>query len=132
MEDSSKAWDVYDTLEVDENGIPITTTTTINKEHVEDRESYKQGIMLRRNETIDEISGNPTVSYEQADRLNTSSSQRKLHLPNEVIGIIKNGVKSESYNIRKEDVVKDIVELSFNEDDVKEILSKGIVKELWK
>ena len=154
MEDGSKAWDVYDTLEVDENGIPITTTTTINEEHAEDREPYQQGTMLHRNETIDEISDNPTVSYEQVDRLNTSSSQRKLHLPDEVIGIIKNGVKStisfnisveidmipesiidflsQSYNIPKEDVVKDIVELAFDEGDAKEILSRGIIKELWK
>ena len=79
---------------------------------------------------------------------------RKLNLPNEVIGIVKNGVKStisfnimveidmipesiidflsQSYNIPKEDVVKDIVELSFDEDDAKKILSEGIIKELWK
>lgn len=150
-ENNSKAWDVYSTLEVDENGIPITTPSEHKREIV--NEEPRQTIMLHRSE-VEEDSGQKIV-YESNDESHAIQlPPRKLNLPNEVIGIVKNGVKSkisfnisveidmipesiidflsQSYNIPKEDVVKDIVELSFDEDDVKEILSEGIIKELWK
>lgn len=152
-ENNSKAWDVYSTLEVDENGIPITTPSEHTREVI--REEPRQTIMLHRNETGEEDSGYKMVIYEDEDKSHAIQlPPRKLNLPNEVIGIVKNGVKStisfnisveidmipesiidflsQSYNIPKEDVVKDIVELSFDEDDAKKILSEGIIKELWK
>lgn len=152
-ENNSKAWDVYSTLEVDENGIPITTPSADTREIV--NEEPRQTIMLHRNEIEEEDNGQKMMIYENEDRSHAIQlPPRKLNLPDEVIGIVKNGVKStisfnimveidmipesiidflsQSYNIPKEDVVKDIVELSFNEDDVKKILSEGIIKELWK
>lgn len=153
-ENNSKAWDVFSTLEVDENGIPITTPSEHIREVV--NEEPRQTIMLHRNETGEEDNnGQKMMIYESSDESHAIKlPPRKLNLPNEVIGIVKNGVKStisfnimveidmipesiidflsQSYNIPKEDVVKDIVELSFNEDDAKEILSRGIIKELWK
>ena len=153
-ENNSKAWDVFSTLEVDENGIPITTPSADTREVV--NEEPHQTIKLHRNETGEEDnSGQKMIVYESDDESHAIKlPPRKLNLPNEVIGIVKNGVKStisfnimveidmipesiidflsQSYNIPKEDVVKDIVELSFNEDDAKEILSRGIIKELWK
>lgn len=151
-ENNSKAWDVYSTLEVDENGIPITTPSADTREIV--NEEPRQTIMLHRNE-IEEEDDSQKVAYESGDESHAIKlPPRKLNLPNEVIGIIKNGVKStisfnimveidmipesiidflsQSYNIPKEDVVRDIVELSFDEDDAKKILSEGIIKELWK
>lgn len=153
-ENNNKAWDVFSTLEVDENGIPITTPSEHKREIV--NEEPHQMIKLHRNETEEEDnSGQKMMIYESEDQSHAIQlPPRKLNLPNEVIGIVKNGVKSkisfnimveidmipesiidflsQSYNIPKEDVVRDIVELSFNEDDVKEILSEGIIKELWK
>lgn len=153
-ENNSKAWDIYGTLEVDENGIPITTSSEHTREII--NEEPRQTIMLHRSEIEKEGSEQKTmVIYEDNDKSHAIQlPPRKLNLPNEVIGIVKNGVKSKisfnisveidmipesiidflsrSYNIPKEDVVKDIVELSFDEDDVKEILSEGIIKELWK
>lgn len=153
-ENNSKAWDVYSTLEVDENGIPITTPSADTREVV--NEEPHQTIKLRRNETGEEDNnGQKMMIYESSDESHAIQPHpRKLNLPNEVIGIVKNGVKStisfnimveidmipesiidflsQSYGIPKEDVVKDIVELSFDEDDVKKILSEGIIKELWK
>lgn len=152
-ENNSKAWDVYSTLEVDENGIPITTPSDNVREVI--REEPRQTIMLHRNEIKEEDNDQKMMIYEDEDKSHAIKlPPRKLNLPNEVIGIVKNGVKStisfnimveidmipesiidflsQSYNIPKEDVVKDIVELSFNEDDAKEILSEGIIKELWK
>lgn len=153
-ENNSKAWDVFSTLEVDENGIPITTPSADTREVV--NEEPHQTIKLHRNETGEEDNnGQKMMIYESDDESHAIKlPPRKLNLPNEVIGIVKNGVKStisfnimieidmipesiidflsQSYNIPKEDVVKDIVELSFNEDDAKEILSRGIIKELWK
>lgn len=153
-ENNSKAWDVYSTLEVDENGIPITTPSADTREVI--NEEPHQTIKLHRNETGEEDNnGQKMMIYESGDESRAIKlPPRKLNLPNEVIGIVKNGVKSkisfnisveidmipesiidflsQSYNIPKEDVVKDIVELSFNEDDAKEILSRGIIKELWK
>lgn len=155
-ENNSKAWDVFSTLEVDENGIPITTPSE-NVREVIDEEPH-QTIKLHRNE-IDsgesEDNNGQKIVYESGDESHAIQlPPRKLNLPNEVIGIVKNGVKStisfnimveidmipeniidflsQSYNIPKKDVVKDIVELSFNEDDAKKILSEGIIKELWK
>lgn len=151
-ENNSKAWDVFSTLEVDENGIPITTPSADTREVV--NEEPHQTIMLHRSEIEEEDSGQKIV-YESNDKSHAIQlPPRKLNLPNEVIGIVKNGVKStisfnimveidmipesiidflsQSYNIPKEDVVKDIVELSFDEDDAKKILSEGIIKELWK
>lgn len=151
-ENNSKAWDIFSTLEVDENGIPITTPSADTREVV--NEEPHQTIMLHRNE-IEEDNDQKMVIYEDNDKSHAiQPPPRKLNLPNEVIGIVKNGVKStisfnimvgidmipesiidflsQSYNIPKEDVVKDIVELSFNEDDAKKILSEGIIKELWK
>lgn len=148
---NSKAWDVFSTLEVDENGIPITTPSEDTREVV--REEPRQTIKLHRNEI--EEDDKQKVVYESGDESHAIKlPPRKLNLPDEVIGIVKNGVKSkisfnisveidmipesiidflsESYNIPREDVVKDIVELSFNEDEAKEILSEGIIKELWK
>lgn len=152
-ENNSKAWDIFGTLEVDENGIPITTPSDNTREVI--NEEPRQTIMFHRSEIEEEDSEQKMMIYEDKD--NSHAIQlppRKLNLPNEVIGIVKNGVKSkisfnisveidmipesiidflsQSYNIPKEDVVKDIVELSFNEDDAKEILSRGIIKELWK
>lgn len=152
-ENNSKAWDVYSTLEVDENGIPITTPSADTREVI--REEPRQTIMLHRSEIEEEDSGQKMMIYENEDKSHAIKlPPRKLNLPNEVIGIVKNGVKStisfnimveidmipesiidflsKSYNIPKEDVVKDIIELSFNEDEAKEILSEGIIKELWK
>ena len=153
-ENNSKAWDVFSTLEVDENGIPITTPSVDTREVI--REEPHQTIVLHRNDIEEEDnSGQKMIIYEDDDKSHAIKlPPRKLNLPNEVIGIVKNGVKSkisfnimveidmipesiidflsQSYNIPKEDVVKDIVELSFNEDDAKEILSRGIIKELWK
>lgn len=153
-ENNSKAWDVYSTLEVDENGIPITTPSADTREVI--REEPRQTIMLHRSEIEEEDnSGQKMMIYESGDESHAIQlPPRKLNLPNEVIGIVKNGVKStisfnimveidmipesiidflsQSYNIPKEDVVKDIVELSFNEDDAKKILFEGIIKELWK
>ena len=152
-ENNSKAWDVYSTLEVDENGIPITTPSDNVREVI--NEEPRQTIMLHRNEIKEEDNDQKMMIYEDNDKSHAIKlPPRKLNLPNEVIGIVKNGVKStisfnimveidmipesiidflsQSYNIPKEDVVKDIVELSFNEDDAKEILSEGIIKELWK
>lgn len=152
-ENNSKAWDVFSTLEVDENGIPITTPSEHTREVV--NEEPRQTIMLHRNETGEEDNSGQKMIYESGDESHAIKlPPRKLNLPNEVIGIVKNGVKStisfnimveidmipesiidflsQSYNIPKEDVVKDIVELSFNEDDAKKILSEGIIKELWK
>lgn len=152
-ENNSKAWDIYSTLEVDENGIPITTSSADTREVV--NEEPHQTIKLHRNETGEEDNNGQKIVYESDDESHAIKlPPRKLNLPNEVIGIVKNGVKStisfnimveidmipesiidflsQSYNIPKEDVVKDIVELSFNEDDAKEILSRGIIKELWK
>ena len=152
-ENNSKAWDVYSTLEVDENGIPITTPSDNVREVI--NEEPRQTIMLHRNEIKEEDNDQKMMIYEDEDKSHAIQlPPRKLNLPNEVIGIIKNGVKStisfnimveidmipesiidflsQSYNIPKEDVVKDIVELSFNEDEAKEILSRGIIKELWK
>lgn len=154
-ENNSKAWDVFSTLEVDENGIPITTPSESVREII--NEEPRQTIMLHRNEIEEEedSNGQKMMIYEDEDKSHAIKlPPRKLNLPNEVIGIVKNGVKStisfnimveidmipesiidflsQSYNIPKEDVVKDIVELSFNEDDAKEILSRGIIKELWK
>nr|DAG98001.1 MAG TPA: hypothetical protein [Ackermannviridae sp.] len=151
-ENNSKAWDIYSTLEVDENGIPITTPSESVREVI--NEEPRQTIMLHRNE-IEEEDNSQKIVYESGDESHAIKlPPRKLNLPNEVIGIVKNGVKStisfnimveidmipesiidflsESYNIPKEDVVKDIVELSFDEDDAKKILSEGIIKELWK
>lgn len=151
-ENNSKAWDIYSTLEVDENGIPITTPSADTREIV--NEEPRQTIMLHRNE-IEEEDNSQKVAYESGDESHAIKlPPRKLNLPNEVIGIVKNGVKStisfnimveidmipesiidflsQSYNIPKEDVVRDIVELSFDEDDAKKILSEGIIKELWK
>lgn len=151
-ENNSKAWDVFSTLEVDENGIPITTPSADTREVI--NEEPHQTIKLHRNETEEEYNSQKVV-YESDDESHAIKlPPRKLNLPNEVIGIVKNGVKStisfnimveidmipesiidflsQSYNIPKEDVVKDIVELSFNEDDAKKILSEGIIKELWK
>lgn len=151
-ENNSKAWDVFSTLEVDENGIPITTPSEHTKEIV--NEEPRQTIMLHRNE-IEEDDSAQKIFYESGDESHAIKlPPRKLNLPNEVIGIVKNGVKStisfnimveidmipesiidflsQSYNIPKEDVVRDIVELSFDEDDAKKILSEGIIKELWK
>lgn len=151
-ENNSKAWDIYSTLEVDENGIPITTPSADTREVV--NEEPRQTIMLHRNE-IEEEDNSQKIVYESNNESHAIKlPPRKLNLPNEVIGIVKNGVKStisfnimveidiipesiidflsQSYNIPKDDVVKDIVELSFNEDDAKEILSRGIIKELWK
>lgn len=150
MEENSKAWDVYDTLEVDENGIPIMTTSSSfssNTVDTTDEEPHQKVIALHRNETSSDEMNNGYRSV-------TLPHPRKLNLPDEVVGIIKNGIKStisfnitveidmipeniidflsQSYNIQKEDVVKDIVELSFDEDEAKEILSRGIIKELWK
>ena len=155
-ENNSKAWDVFSTLEVDENGIPITTPSESVREVV--NEEPRQTIMLHRTETSSgesEDSEQKMMIYESGDESHAIKlPPRKLNLPNEVIGIVKNGVKStisfnimveidmipesiidflsQSYNIPKEDVVKDIVELSFDEDDAKKILSEGIIKELWK
>ena len=154
-ENNSKAWDVFSTLEVDENGIPITTPSADTREVV--NEEPHQTIKLHRNEIEEEDNNDQKgmMIYESDDESHAIKLHpRKLNLPNEVIGIVKNGVKStisfnimveidmipesiidflsQSYNIPKEDVVKDIVELSFNEDDAKEILSRGIIKELWK
>ena len=153
-ENNSKAWDVYSTLEVDENGIPITTPSADTREVV--NEEPRQTIMLHRNEIEEENEDNgQKIVYESGDESHAIKlPPRKLNLPNEVIGIVKNGVKStisfnimveidmipesiidflsQSYNIPKEDVVRDIVELSFDEDDAKKILSEGIIKELWK
>lgn len=153
-ENNSKAWDIYSTLEVDENGIPITTPSEHTREII--NEEPRQTIMLHRNEIEEENEDNgQKIVYESDDESHAIKlPSRKLNLPNEVIGIVKNGVKStisfnimveidtipesiidflsQSYNIPKEDVVKDIVELSFNEDDAKKILSEGIIKELWK
>lgn len=153
-ENNSKAWDVFSTLEVDENGIPITTPSADTREVV--NEEPHQTIMLHRNETGEEDNnGQKMMIYEDEDKSHAIQlPPRKLNLPNEVIGIVKNGVKStisfnimveidmipesiidflsQSYNIPKEDVVRDIVELSFDEDDAKKILSEGIIKELWK
>jgi hypothetical protein len=152
-ENNSKAWDVYSTLEVDENGIPITTPSDNVREVI--NEEPRQTIMLHRNEIKEEDNDQKMMIYEDNNKSHSIKlPPRKLNLPNEVIGIVKNGVKStisfnimveidmipesiidflsQSYNIPKEDVVKDIVELSFNEDDAKEILSEGIIKELWK
>lgn len=153
-ENNSKAWDVFSTLEVDENGIPITTPSADTREVV--NEEPHQTIKLHRNETGEEDNnGQKMMIYESDDESHAIQlPPRKLNLPDEVIGIVKNGVKStisfnimieidmipesiidflsQSYNIPKEDVVKDIVELSFNEDEAKEILSRGIINELWK
>lgn len=152
-ENNSKAWDVYSTLEVDENGIPITTPSADTREIV--NEEPRQTIMLYRNEIEEEDNGQKMMIYEDEDKSHAIKlPPRKLNLPDEVIGIVKNGVKStisfnimveidmipesiidflsQSYNIPKEDVVRDIVELSFDEDDAKKILSEGIIKELWK
>lgn len=153
-ENNSKAWDIYSTLEVDENGIPIMTPSADTREVI--REEPRQTIMFHRSEIEEEDnSGQKMMIYEDEDKSHAIQlPPRKLNLPNEVIGIVKNGVKStisfnimveidmipesiidflsQSYNIPKEDVVKDIIELSFNEDDVKKILSEGIIKELWK
>lgn len=152
-ENNNKAWDIYSTLEVDENGIPITTPSESVREVI--NEEPRQTIMLHRNEIEEEEDSTQKIVYESGDESHAIQlPPRKLNLPNEVIGIIKNGVKStisfnimveidmipesiidflsQSYNIPKEDVVKDIIELSFNEDDAKEILSRGIIKELWK
>lgn len=152
-ENNSKAWDVYSTLEVDENGIPITTPSADTREIV--NEEPRQTIMLHRSEIEEEDNGQKMMIYEDEGKSRAIKlPPRKLNLPDEVIGIVKNGVKStisfnimveidmipesiidflsKSYNIPKEDVVKDIVELSFNEDDAKKILSEGIIKELWK
>jgi hypothetical protein len=149
---NSKAWDIFSTLEVDENGIPITTPSVSTREVV--REEPRQTIKLHRNE-VEEDNSEQKVVYESCDESHAIKlPPRKLNLPDEVIGIVKNGVKSkisfnisveidmipesiidflsESYNIPREDVVKDIVELSFNEDEAKEILSEGIIAELWK
>ena len=149
---NSKAWDVFSTLEVDENGIPITTPSTDTREVV--REEPRQTIKLHRNE-VEEKESEQKVVYESRDESRAIQlPPRKLNLPDEVIGIVKNGVKSkisfnisveidmipesiidflsQSYGIPREDVVKDIVELSFNEDEAKEILSEGIITELWK
>lgn len=151
-ENNSKAWDIYSALEVDENGIPITTPSEHTREIV--NEEHRQTIMLHRNE-IEEEDNSQKIVYESGDESHAIKlPPRKLNLPNEVIGIVKNGVKStisfnimveidmipesiidflsQSYNIPKEDVVRDIVELSFDEDDAKKILSEGIIKELWK
>ena len=152
-ENNSKAWDVFSTLEVDENGIPITTPSADTREVV--NEEPHQTIMLHRNEIEEEDGEQKMMIYESGDESHAIKlPPRKLNLPNEVIGIVKNGVKStisfnimveidmipesiidflsQSYNIPKEDVVRDIVELSFDEDDAKKILSEGIIKELWK
>lgn len=154
-ENNSKAWDVFGTLEVDENGIPITTPSESVREVI--NEEPRQTIMLHRNEIEEEedSNGQKMMIYEDNDKSHAIKlPPRKLNLPNEVIGIVKNGVKStisfnimveidmipesiidflsQSYNIPKEDVVRDIVELSFDEDDAKKILSEGIIKELWK
>lgn len=155
-ENNSKAWDVFSTLEVDENGIPITTPSTDTREIV--NEEPHQTIMFHRTETSSggsENNSDQKIVYESDDESHAIKlPPRKLNLPNEVIGIVKNGVKStisfnisveidmipesiidflsQSYNIPKEDVVRDIVELSFDEDDAKKILSEGIIKELWK
>lgn len=152
-ENNNKAWDVYSTLEVDENGIPITTPSDNVREVI--NEEPRQTIMLHRNEIKEEDNDQKMMIYEDNDKSHAIKlPPRKLNLPNEVIGIVKNGVKStisfnimveidmipesiidflsQSYNIPKEDVVKDIVELSFDEDDAKKILSEGIIKELWK
>lgn len=155
-ENNSKAWDIYSTLEVDENGIPITTPSEHTREVV--NEEPRQTIMLHRIETSSgesEDNSDQKIVYESGDESHAIKlPPRKLNLPNEVIGIVKNGVKStisfnimveidmipesiidflsQSYNIPKEDVVKDIVELSFDEDGAKKILSEGIIKELWK
>lgn len=152
-ENNSKAWDVFSTLEVDENGIPITTPSDNVREVI--NEEPRQTIMLHRNEIKEEDNDQKMMIYESDDESHAIKlPPRKLNLPNEVIGIVKNGVKStisfnimveidmipesiidflsQSYNIPKEDVVKDIVELSFDEDDAKKILSEGIIKELWK
>lgn len=152
-ENNSKAWDVYSTLEVDENGIPITTPSEHTREVIS--EEPRQTIMFHRSEIEEDGSDQKMMIYESDDKSHAiQPPPRKLNLPNEVIGIVKNGVKSkisfnisveidmipesiidflsQSYNIPKEDIVKDIVELSFNEDEAKEILSKGIIKELWK
>lgn len=153
-ENNSKAWDVFSTLEVDENGIPITTPSADTREVV--NEEPHQTIKLHRNETGEEDNnGQKMMIYESDDESHAIKlPPRKLNLPDEVIGIVKNGVKStisfnimveidmipesiidflsQSYNIPKEDVVRDIVELSFDEDDAKKILSEGIIKELWK
>lgn len=155
-ENNSKAWDVFSTLEVDENGIPITTSSADTREVV--NEEPHQTIMLHRTETSSgesEDNSDQKIVYESGDESHAiQPPPRKLNLPNEVIGIVKNGVKStisfnimveidmipesiidflsQSYNIPKEDVVRDIVELSFDEDDAKKILSEGIIKELWK
>lgn len=151
-ENNSKAWDVYSTLEVDENGIPITTPSADTREVIS--EEPRQTIMLHRR-GIEEEDSDQEIVYEDNDQSRAVKlSPRKLNLPDEVIGVIKNGVKStisfnimveidmipesiidflsQSYNIPKEDVVRDIVELSFDEDDAKKILSEGIIKELWK
>lgn len=151
-ENNSKAWDIFGTLEVDENGIPITTPSEHTREIV--NEEPRQTIMLHRSE-IEEEDSDQNIVYESNDKSHAIKlPPRKLNLPNEVIGIVKNGVKStisfnimveidmipesiidflsQSYNIPKEDVVRDIVELSFDEDDAKKILSEGIIKELWK
>lgn len=155
-ENNSKAWDVYSTLEVDENGIPITTPSVDTREVV--NEEPHQTVMFHRTEIDVDGSENDSdqkIVYESDDESHAIKlPPRKLNLPNEVIGIVKNGVKSkisfnimveidmipesiidflsQSYNIPKEDVVRDIVELSFDEDDAKKILSEGIIKELWK
>ena len=152
-ENNSKAWDVFSTLEVDENGIPITTPSESVREVV--NEEPHQTIMLHRTEIEEEDNSGQKMIYESGDESHAIKlPPRKLNLPNEVIGIVKNGVKStisfnimveidmipesiidflsQSYNIPKEDVVRDIVELSFDEDDAKKILSEGIIKELWK
>lgn len=152
-ENNSKAWDVFSTLEVDENGIPITTPSDNVREVI--NEEPRQTIMLHRNEIKEEDNDQKMMIYEDNDKSHAIKlPPRKLNLPNEVIGIVKNGVKStisfnimveidmipesiidflsQSYNIPKEDVVKDIVELSFDEDDAKKIISEGIIKELWK
>ena len=152
-ENNSKAWDVFSTLEVDENGIPITTPSDNVREVI--NEEPRQTIMLHRNEIKEEDNDQKMMIYEDNDKSHAIKlPPRKLNLPNEVIGIVKNGVKStisfnimveidmipesiidflsQSYNIPKEDVVKDIVEFSFDEDDAKKILYEGIIKELWK
>lgn len=150
---NSKAWDIFSTLEVDENGIPITTPSERTREVI--NEEPHQTIMLHRNEIEEEEDSTQKIVYGSGDESHAIKlPPRKLNLPDEVIGIVKNGVKStisfnimveidmipesiidflsQSYNIPKEDVVRDIVELSFDEDDAKKILSEGIIKELWK
>ena len=154
MEDGNKAWDVYGSLEVDENGIPIIAASS-SAEDVTNEEPLQKSIAFHRNGDLSEYKGNAQRKiYNDDYKSITLPPSLKLNLPNEVVGIIKNGVKSTisfnisleidmipesiidflsaSYNIQKEDVVKDIVELSFDEDSAKEILSRGIIQELWK